>query len=156
MQIEKALINDCLLVLKVTWKFWVPTIYNFAVIYLWSFLFSEKVVYFLTISDVFSVNNKTLKLINIKTRTVTNAKISVFVICVKAIIYLLLYNLHGSTFKLYYFYCILDFQENTSFCDPLAMANLCITQHIWLGITRSTQQACVNGRLYYYCYFSHF
>ena len=28
-----------------------------------------------------------------------NAKISVFVICVKAIIYLLLYNLHDSTFK---------------------------------------------------------
>ena len=28
-----------------------------------------------------------------------NAKISVFVICVAAIIYLLLYNLHGCTFK---------------------------------------------------------
>ena len=28
-----------------------------------------------------------------------NAKISVFVICVKAIIYLLLYNLHDCTFK---------------------------------------------------------
>ena len=28
-----------------------------------------------------------------------NAKISVFVICVEAIIYLLLYNLHGCTFK---------------------------------------------------------
>ena len=30
-----------------------------------------------------------------------NAKISVFVICVEAIIYLLLYNLYGCTFKLY-------------------------------------------------------
>ena len=29
-----------------------------------------------------------------------NAKISVFVICVEAIIYLLLYNLHNSTFSL--------------------------------------------------------
>ena len=28
-----------------------------------------------------------------------NAKISVFVICLEAIIYLLLYNLHDSTFK---------------------------------------------------------
>ena len=28
-----------------------------------------------------------------------NAKISVFVICVEAIIYLSLYNLHGCTFK---------------------------------------------------------
>ena len=28
-----------------------------------------------------------------------NVKISVFVICVKAIIYLLLYNLHDCTFK---------------------------------------------------------
>ena len=28
-----------------------------------------------------------------------NAKVSVFVICVKAIIYLLLYNLHDCTFK---------------------------------------------------------
>ena len=36
-----------------------------------------------------------------------NTKLSVFVICVEAIIYLLLYNLHGCTFKeqLQYFYC---------------------------------------------------
>ena len=34
MQIEKALINDGLCVSKVTGKFHIPTIYNFAVIYL--------------------------------------------------------------------------------------------------------------------------
>ena len=43
--------------------------------------------------------NKTLRFINLKTRTATNAKISVFLICVEAIIYLLLYNFHDCTFK---------------------------------------------------------
>ena len=38
--------------------------------------------------------NKNLRLNNLKTRTAMNAKISVFVISVEAIIYLLLYNLH--------------------------------------------------------------
>ena len=37
--------------------------------------------------------NKTLQLNNLKTRIAMNAKISVFVICVEAIIYLLLCNL---------------------------------------------------------------
>ena len=44
--------------------------------------------------------NETLRLNNSKTRTAMNAKISVFVNCVEAIIYLLLYNLHDCTFKL--------------------------------------------------------
>ena len=43
--------------------------------------------------------NKTLRLNNLKTRTDMNAKISVFVICAEAIIYLLLYNLHDCTFN---------------------------------------------------------
>ena len=43
--------------------------------------------------------NKTLRLNNLKTRKDTNAKVSVFVICVKAIMYLLLNNFHGCTFK---------------------------------------------------------
>ena len=43
--------------------------------------------------------NKTLRLKNLKTRTAVNAKISVFVNCVEAIIYLLLYGLHYDTFK---------------------------------------------------------
>ena len=40
MQIEKARINDRLPVSKVSWKFRIPTIYNFAVIYPWNLLFS--------------------------------------------------------------------------------------------------------------------
>ena len=43
--------------------------------------------------------NKTLRLNNLKIRTIMNAKISVFVICVEAIMYLLLYNLQDYTFK---------------------------------------------------------
>ena len=43
--------------------------------------------------------NKTLRLINLKMATAINAKISVFVICVKAIMYFLLYNLHDCTFN---------------------------------------------------------
>ena len=42
MQIEYALINDCLHVSKVSWKFCTPTIYNFAVIYPWNLLFFKK------------------------------------------------------------------------------------------------------------------
>ena len=38
MQIEEALINDRLRVLKVSWKFCIPTIYNFAVVYSWNFI----------------------------------------------------------------------------------------------------------------------
>ena len=34
MQIEKALINDCLRVSKVSWKFCSTTTHNFAVIYM--------------------------------------------------------------------------------------------------------------------------
>ena len=44
--------------------------------------------------------NKTLQVNNLKTWTAMNAKISVFAICVKAIIYSLSYNLQGCTFKL--------------------------------------------------------
>ena len=40
-----------------------------------------------------------LRLNNLKPGTTMNAKISVLVICVKAIIYLLLYNLHDCPFK---------------------------------------------------------
>ena len=39
-KIEKALINDGLYVSKVSWKFRIPTAYNFAVIYPWNLLFS--------------------------------------------------------------------------------------------------------------------
>ena len=54
MQIEKTLINDHLRVSKVHWKFSIQTIYNFAAIYPWNLLFSEKVAYFLIVPIVFS------------------------------------------------------------------------------------------------------
>ena len=47
--------------------------------------------------------NNTLRLNNIKNRKAMNAKISVFVICVEATIYLLLYNLHDCTFNSSFF-----------------------------------------------------
>ena len=53
MQIEKALINDRLSVSKISWKFRIPAIYNFAVICPWNLRFS--LAYFLTVSIVFSV-----------------------------------------------------------------------------------------------------
>ena len=53
-QIERALINDRLRVSKVSWKFRIPTIQNFAVIYPWNLLFSYKIAYFLTVSIVIS------------------------------------------------------------------------------------------------------
>ena len=37
---EKALLNDRLRVSKVSWKFHVSTIYNYALIYSWNLLFS--------------------------------------------------------------------------------------------------------------------
>ena len=40
MQIEKALINDRLRVLKISWKFRIPTIFNFVVIHPWNLQFS--------------------------------------------------------------------------------------------------------------------
>ena len=48
--------------------------------------------------------NKTLSPNNLQIRTVINAKISVFVVCVEAIVYLLLYKLHGCTFNVYIYF----------------------------------------------------
>ena len=55
--------------------------------------------YFLMFLLSFLVINKTLRRNNLKTRTVTNAKMSVLVICVETIIYLFLYKLHDCTYK---------------------------------------------------------
>ena len=56
MQIEKALINDRLGVSKVSWKFHVPNIYNFGVIYLWKlFFFLKKLAYFLSLYCLLSL-----------------------------------------------------------------------------------------------------
>ena len=70
--------------------------------------------YFLTVSIVFSNDKQTLRLNNLKTRTAINAKISLFVICVKAITYLLLYNLHDCTFNKF-----AKFTEKTSLSESL-------------------------------------
>ena len=45
--------------------------------------------------------NENLRLSNLKTKTAMSAKHSVFIICVGAMIYLLLNNLHDCTFKCY-------------------------------------------------------
>ena len=58
MQIEKAPINDRVLVSKGSWKFYITTIYNFAVIYPWNLLFLKNVAYFLTVSIVLYVNKQ--------------------------------------------------------------------------------------------------
>ena len=56
MQIEKALVNDCLSVLKVSWKFYIPTVYYFfSNLPVKSAYFLIKVAYFLGASIVFSV-----------------------------------------------------------------------------------------------------
>ena len=52
------------------------------------------------IDDFWGLHKNMRCAIPLKTRTAMNAKISVFVICVEAIIYLLLYNLHDCTFKI--------------------------------------------------------
>ena len=74
MQIEKTPINNNLRVSKVSWKFHIPAIYNFAVIYPSNLLFFWKVIYFLTGSIVFinkimSVYKQNLRRKNLKTRT---------------------------------------------------------------------------------------
>ena len=93
MQIEKALINDRLRVSKIPCKFRIPIIYNFAVIVPWNFLFAK--VDCMLILSIFLFINKVLRLNNFK----YESEISMCVICVEAIIYLLLYNVHDCTFK---------------------------------------------------------
>ena len=98
MQIEKAQIHDHLGDSKASWKFHIPTIYNFVVIYPWNLLFSQqRSLLFSSFNFVFII--KALRLNNSKTGMSMNAKISVFVVCVESIIYLLLYNLHDCIFK---------------------------------------------------------
>ena len=62
--------------------------------------------------------NKSLWLNNLKTRTAMNAKISVLVTCVKAIIYLLLHNLHDCTFKMWFSTCNKKLINVILYCCP--------------------------------------
>ena len=72
---------------------------KFAIFTKSSLLFNSLYCFFLFI-------NKTLRLDNLKTKTAMNAKVLVFVICVEAIKYLLLYNLHDCTFDVSFFSAI--------------------------------------------------
>ena len=103
MQIEKALINDRLHdVAKVPWKSCIPTIYNFAIICPWNFaIFLKSSLLVNSFYCLFCLENKHLRLNRLKTTAAMNARISVFVICVEAIIYFLLHNLHDCSIKLY-------------------------------------------------------
>ena len=82
-----------------------PTIYDFAAIYPWNLIFSQKEAYFWTVSIVFSVYKQNLRRNNLKIRIAMNAKTSVFVICVETIIYSLVYKLHDCTFKGKTYFC---------------------------------------------------
>ena len=62
-------------------------------------LFNYPTFYQFVLSFLFI--NKTSRLNNLKTRTAMKANISLHVTCVEAIIYLLLYNLHGCSFKIF-------------------------------------------------------
>ena len=63
--------------------------------------FLKKVAYVLQFLLSFLFVNKTFRLNNLNPKTAMNAKISVLLICLEAVIYLLLYNLHDYTFKLF-------------------------------------------------------
>ena len=62
-------------------------------------IFLKCALLFNSFHCLFPFVKKTLRLNNFKTRTDMNAKTSVFVICIEAIIHLLLYNWHDCTFK---------------------------------------------------------
>ena len=62
-------------------------------------IFLKSSLLFESFYCLFCFINKTLRLINLKTRTAMNAKILVLAVCVETIIYLLLYNLRDPTFK---------------------------------------------------------
>ena len=149
MQTEKALINHFLRVSEISWKFHISTIKIFALIYLWSLLFSWKVAYFLTVSIVFSV----YKLNNFKTRTAMNAEISVFVVCVEAIIYLLLYNLHDCTFKetlfnlLLWIILIISGKSYVAFSKTMIKFIIHILRKPWILIRHviGIESICITG-----------
>ena len=83
---------------KVTFKFWIQTIQNFAVIYPWNLLFPQKVAYSLIASIALSVYKWNFTARWFKNQKAMNVKISVFGIRVEAI-YFLLDNLLDCTFN---------------------------------------------------------
>ena len=91
LKVIQVLIDDRLRVSNFSCKFCVPTIDNFAVIYL-----PMKFAIFLKSRLLF---NSLYCLLCFKTRIAISVKFWVFAICVEAIIYFLLYNLHDCTFS---------------------------------------------------------
>ena len=152
MQIEKALINDRLRVLKASWKFCIRTINNFPVIYPWNLLFSWKVAYFSTVFMVFSVYSKTLRLNNLKTRTAMNAKISIFVLCVEAIIYLLLYSLHDCNFKVVTLFMLKELMK-LYFMHYSCMVIILFTPGLDKSIFSTYNFKNLDFRLFMFCVF---
>ena len=53
-----------------------------------------------------------LRLNNLKTRTAINAKILVFAICVEAIMYLVLHNLHDCTFNCTFTFTLINLKKD--------------------------------------------
>ena len=83
----------------------------------------------------FFVYKKTLRLNNLKTRSAMNAKVSVFVICVGAIIYLLLYSLHDCTFNpLQFFLYLLQVRSRSSNTAFKGAPKSCFTLSLYLVI----------------------
>ena len=56
MQIKKELINDCLRVSKLFWKFGIRIVYNCAVMYPWNLLFFTVFIVFSVYKQEFTAN----------------------------------------------------------------------------------------------------
>ena len=92
---KKSTDKNDLCILKVSWKHFIPKfcsnlLVTFAIFLKNSFFNSFYCLF--CYKQIFTAQW-------LKTRTTMNVKISVFVFCVKEMIYLLLYNLHDCTFK---------------------------------------------------------
>ena len=94
--------------------------------------------------------NKTLRLNNWKTRTVVKMKISVFVICVVAIIYLLLYNLHDCTSNGSFFLGILTSQETILNIYKLG----CLIVHVGIEINHPQSNSTFFMYLWFLLWYS--
>ena len=127
------------------------------------FIFFKGCLLFNRFHCIFCLQTITLWLNNLKTRTTSNAKISVFVICVEVTIYLLLYNLHDYTSKkhlsfTYYFTYVLSIfwktmstrqRENQDLSSAEFSMNELLTEHnaefaiivntYWIGKWTNTQ-----------------
>ena len=62
-------------------------------------IFLKSSLLFTSFYCLFCLQNKALRINNLKTRTAMNLKISVLVISIEAILHLLLYNLHDCVFN---------------------------------------------------------